>query len=250
MSTLTETLSPWLLRRPAPDARILMFALPYAGVGASFYRAWPVTIGDVAICPIQPPGRENRILEEPRHSHADFAADLAHAIASHADRPYALIGHCGAIPYALDLIWHMHRTGRPEPRRLIASSWGAPQHGLYGPLNFVDLTTLDAVAETRALMGPAGDRLPAELIEITAETLLFDLQVQRGYRYQETETLPCPVTVLGWTGDTVVPDEIVHDGWDEVARVRHRTLPGSHHDFLTCPPALQDVIVQELGGRS
>jgi surfactin synthase thioesterase subunit len=228
---------------------MLLFALPYAGVGASYYRAWPLMIGDVAVCPVQPPGRENRIGESPHRSHASFVADLAHAITTCADRPYALIGHCGAIPYALDLIWHMHRTGRPEAQRLIASSWGAPQHGLYGPLNFVDLATLDAVAEVRAGLGPIADRLPAEFVEIAADTLRLDLEIQRGYRYRTAEPLPCPVTVVGWTGDTVVPDEIVHDGWDAAARTRHRTLPGTHRDFADCPSVLRDLIVQELGGQ-
>lgn len=244
----------WLLREPPAAAELLLFALPYAGVGASSYREWPATIGPVGICPLQPPGRENRLREPPHRSHADFAADLATALGGYADRPYALVGHCGAVPYALETVWRLHRAGANPPVRLLASSWGPPQRGLYGPLNFADLATLDPVAEVKGLFARMGKSVPDDLAELAAETLLLDLQVQRGYRYTERERLPCPVTVLGWTGDDVVPDRLVHEGWDEVAQVRHRTLAGAHLDFLRCPATLQELVVDELSrhpsGRS
>jgi hypothetical protein len=34
---------------------------------------------------------------------------------------------------------HLEKTGLPAPARLFAPSWGAPQRGLHGRLNFVDL---------------------------------------------------------------------------------------------------------------
>ncbi|GIH25274.1 thioesterase [Acrocarpospora phusangensis] len=245
--SITATPGRWLLRPPPDDARLLLFALPYAGVGASSYRDWPSAIGPIAVCPLQPPGRENRLRERPHRNHADFAADLGATIARYADRPYALIGHCGAVPYALATIWNLHDSGVRPPARLIASSWGPPQRGLYGRLNFVDLNAFDPMAEVKALFAQMGRaRVPDDLVELAAETLVVDLETQRGFRYADDRPLPCPVTVLGWRSDDVVPDDLVHDGWDEVAEVRHRTLPGRHLDYLRCPDVLRALLAEEL----
>ena len=61
---------------PAPPPGSVLFAFPYAGVGASSYRPWPDRIGEVAVVALQPPGRENRTREPAHRSHQAFAADL------------------------------------------------------------------------------------------------------------------------------------------------------------------------------
>ena len=46
------------------DARAAILCLPFAGGGASFYRSWHAfTPETIAICPVQPPGREERSTE-------------------------------------------------------------------------------------------------------------------------------------------------------------------------------------------
>ncbi|HEY0697125.1 MAG TPA: thioesterase domain-containing protein, partial [Micromonospora sp.] len=73
-----------------PDAPTQLFCLPYAGAGAGAFRLWPAAIGpDVEVLPVQLPGRENRIMEDPRFTVAEVAA----AIAERADRPYGIYGH-------------------------------------------------------------------------------------------------------------------------------------------------------------
>lgn len=233
--------------RPLPDGDDpVVFCLPYTGMGASSYQEWPACIERLALVPLQPPGRESRFREGAHQTHAAFAEDLAAAMLPHVRRPYAFAAHCGGVPYALAAAFRLRGAGVP-PARLIASSWGAPQSGLYGRLNHMDLDDLDPVAEVTALAERMGRTLPPDLAELVGEVLLEDLRIQRGYRYPPGEKLPCPVTVVGWSDDDVVPDARVHPGWDECGEVRHRTLLGGHRDYLRCPLGLRQLLVDELG---
>jgi surfactin synthase thioesterase subunit len=238
----------WFMPPPTSDTRIL-YCFPYAGVGASSYRQWPRHIGDVQICALQPPGRENRIREAPHLTHAAFAADLADALAPHLDREYYFAGHCGAVPFALDTIDELNRRGLRLPTRLIASSWGAPQRGLYGRLNFVDLQTVDLVAEVGALFGRAGAPIRADFAELAARVLRTDLEVQRDYHFAPDRYVPCPVTVVAWTHDDVVPPDVVEPDWAQCADVTFELLPGEHLDFLSCPDVLRDALARWLAAR-
>ncbi|ASW54307.1 thioesterase II family protein [Plantactinospora sp. KBS50] len=232
----------WFVPPPAPEHRLL-FLFPYAGVGASSYRPWPRMVDDVQVCALQPPGRENRTREEPHRSHAAFAADLADALTPYLDRPYYFAGHCGAVPFALDTIDELNRRGLRLPERLIASSWGAPQRGLYGRLNFVDLETVDLVAEVSALFARAGAAMRPDMAELLARVLRTDLEVQRGYRFDPDRRIPLPVTVVAWTDDAVVPPDLVTPGWSECAeQVTHELLIGEHLDFLRCPDVLREAL--------
>jgi surfactin synthase thioesterase subunit len=232
----------WFVPPPAPEGRLL-FCFPYAGVGASSYRRWPRRIGDIGVCGLQPPGRENRLRERPHRSHAAFAADLVDALTPYVTgRPYYLAAHCGGVPYMLDTVDELARRDLPLPGRLIASSWGAPQNGLYGRLNFADLATIDLFAETTAMFARAGSPIRADFAELAAEVLRVDLEVQRGYTFAADRKVPVPVTVVAWTEDDVVPPDTVPDGWSRCADVTHEVLAGEHLDFLHCPDGLRDAL--------
>ncbi|WP_211288776.1 thioesterase II family protein [Actinophytocola xinjiangensis] len=244
--------TPWLVHGSPGDAEFLLFGFHYAGVGAaSSYRDWPARIGGGWFCPLQPPGREDRIMEEPLRSHRAFAEDLVPVLRERLDRPYAFVGHCGAYTYMLDTTLHLAELGLPLPAKLFASSWGAPHAGLYGRLNFLDLDDAgietDLVAEIQDVsLARTGQPLPADLAELAAETLLFDLRVQRAYRYDGTPKVPVPTVVVSWRQDTVVPPELVVPGWQECAEVTFHEFDGDHWEFLRCPEALRSLIVAEM----
>ncbi|WP_232233936.1 thioesterase II family protein [Micromonospora chokoriensis] len=231
----------WLMPPPSVDTPIL-FCFPYAGAGASSYRQWPRQIGGHQVCALQPPGRENRMREEPHRTHAAFATDLADVLEPFVRGEYSFAAHCGGVPFALDTIAELDRRGLPLPTRLISSSWGAPDRGLYGRLNFADLATLDLVAETTALFERSGSPVRADFVELAARVLRTDLEVQRGYRFEPSRRVPCPVIVVAWTRDDVVPPETVFPGWADRAEVTEELLDGEHLDFLHCPDVLREAL--------
>jgi surfactin synthase thioesterase subunit len=232
----------WLLRPPPDDAERLLFAFPYAGVGATSYRQWPRSVGGGWVCALNPPGREHRVRESPHRTHAAFAADLADYLSAYVDRPFAFIGHCGAVPFALETILLLQERGLPAPSRLYASSWGPPHRGLYGELNFVDLESVDLVQEVTRFFERMGTPARPDFAEPFARLLRLDLEIQRSYRYDSSRFLPCPVTAIAWTDDDVVPPDQVQQGWHECCDVTYELLQGPHLAFLGCPPALQELI--------
>lgn len=232
----------WLMPPPSADTPVL-FCFPYAGVGASSYRQWPRQVGGHQVCALQPPGRENRMREEPHRTHAAFAADLVDVLEPLVRRGgYSFAAHCGGVPFALDTVAELERRGLPLPARLISSSWGAPERGLYGRLNFAELATVDLVAETTALFEQAGSAIRADFVELAARVLRTDLEVQRGYRFEPGRRVPCPVTVVAWTRDEVVPPDTVFPGWADCAEVTEELLDGEHLDFLHCPEVLREAL--------
>lgn len=233
------------LARPVPDqAEALLFGFPCSGMGASTYAGWPQRIGQLEVLGLQPPGRESRYRERSHRTHEGYAADLAAALRPHLARPYALAAHCGGVPYALETLHRLATEGLPPPCYALLSSWGAPQRGLYGRLNYVDLQTFDAVAEVSGIAAALGWSLPADVAEIVSEALREDLEIQRGYRYAAVRPLPCPVVLVGWTADDVVPAGDVEPGWHECGNVQYSLLEGDHREFMRCPPALRRLITQ------
>jgi surfactin synthase thioesterase subunit len=235
----------WSLKPVPADARRLLFGFPYAGGGASLYRQWPQVVAGAWFCALQPPGREHRFGEPPLRSHAEFTAALVDFLTGYADREYAFFGHCGGVPLALSTVLALDDAGLPLPRHVFASGWGAPQRGLYGPLNFVDLRTADLRAEVRRLFDRLGVPVRADIVDVAADILRVDLELHRPHRYDASRFLPVPATVIAWSDDDVVPVEQVCTGWEECAEVTYHVLSGEHFAFTRCPDSLRQLLAQQ-----
>lgn len=86
-----------------PD-RATLFCFPFAGGGASAYNSWVQKMKDkVTVCPIQLPGREERIMEKPYNNMTDMLDELEETIWKCIRGPYAFWGHSmgGKIAYVL-----------------------------------------------------------------------------------------------------------------------------------------------------
>src|SRR4051794_20676020 len=114
--------SPWI-RFDAPDARaaLRLFCFPYAGAGASVYRGWkrrpPASIH---VCPIQLPGREERIREPPFTNMDALCAALLPELAPYLDMPVALFGHSMGALIAYQAATRLRNQGC-EPVHLLVS---------------------------------------------------------------------------------------------------------------------------------
>lgn len=236
----------WNLRQPVEGVPVLVYALHYVGTGAvATYKDWPTVIGKAAIVPVQPPGRETRMSEEPLQTVDDYAEQLARHIAEDAaGRPYALAGHCGAVSYIAETVRAIGDLGAPPPGALVASSWGAPNARLYGRLNEVPLSDVDVTAEIQASSRERfGHQLDPELADIAGELLAQDLSTQRTFRARPNLRTQVPCEVIAWTRDRVVgPDSVWPGAWSDYAPSSPHVLVGDHWSYLSCPPALRDVI--------
>jgi surfactin synthase thioesterase subunit len=82
-----------------------------------------------------------------------------------------------------------------------------------------------------------GHRPHPELIAIYVQVLRADLDVSQRYRRHDPPRLSCPVTAIGWAGDTDVPAALM-SGWAACGDTEFVVFPGVHHEFIAAPPRL------------
>ncbi|MFG1914958.1 thioesterase II family protein [Micromonospora sp. NPDC048898] len=232
---MTSTVVPlrrWL-PRPLRDTPSRIFCLPYSGAGASMYGRWPDDAGDSALCPVQLPGRENRLREPHFGSYEQLAKELVEALLPVMDRPFGLFGHCSSALIAYETAVLLQREGLPMPRRLFCSSQVAPHDGPYG--SYLSMTDEQLRAELVAL---SATELDETVLDVVTEVLRADVNANKAYRPAEPVLLNTAITTVGWSDDQEVDPSLL-SGWDRCStRVEQVVLPGVHHTFLDAPAAL------------
>lgn len=218
--------SKWFLRAPSADAEVRLFCLPFAGVGASAFRAWPSRHGAIEVLPVQLPGRENRSREAPEGCLGKLAERTAHALLPHLDRPFALFGHCmGGL-----LAWATARLLRAKgklPRHLFLSAVRAPHMDCSGSLHS-RLPEEELIAAIRDVSPALRDpELCAILAPVATRLLRWDLAMCEAYA-APLEDLGCPITTFAWTSDSVVPPREL-SAWAEQVPVDQHVLAGDHY---------------------
>ncbi|MCM4083115.1 thioesterase II family protein [Paractinoplanes hotanensis] len=229
----------WLLHPPAPDSARRLFCLPYLGAGASMYHRWPRMIGDTEVCLLQPPGRENRLVEAPHETYPAFAGDAFTALRPLLDRPYTIFAHCNSVFAGLALVLHMMTRGAPAPRRFVASSMVAPDEVPFGGV--LDVPEEELPGVVTAMMRARGLTPTPEMVELAMDAVRGDLRAYRDFRGLPPGPLPFPVTVLRWQDDGIVPPALTA-GWRRFGEVREVDLPGDHWAMLEPGPEMLTVL--------
>lgn len=248
--------TPWLLREPLADTEARIFCLPYSGTGASSFRRWPLRLGAVEVCPVQPPGRENR-LREPAHQQVEaLASEAADGLAEHLDRPYAIFGHCTGALLAHALAVRLEeRDVRPPARLFVSSSrvphwppssrYRPPQPGLTGVYHpsLSDEQLADEVRRVARVLGQ--DELLPELVPLAVRVLRRDVEMCFRYAPPRPQPVRCPISAICWRDDSDVGPEDMR-AWDGYGVVRHHLIDGDKLTYLAAPPALVDTLERDL----
>ncbi|WP_326594995.1 thioesterase II family protein [Streptomyces sp. NBC_01803] len=237
----------WLAwREPAEQTGFRLFCLPYAGGGASAYRAWgDLASGRIQVCPLEVPGRGRRLAETPFNRLRPLVGALADALRAHLDRPFAIFGHSMGGLLAFELTRTLRRRGWPLPEHLFVSGAAPPDVPRTRPPVHA-ASDEEVKAELRRLGGTPGELLDDdEVMELMLPTLRADFSVLETYEYRAEPPLPVPMTVFGGTADPLVAPAALH-GWRRQAGAGSRLelLPGGHF-FLH--PAAADVVTTVSG---
>lgn len=234
----------WLFRSPDGDAAARLFCFPYSGTGASMYQRWPRYIGQIEVCPLQPPGRENRIREPHYGTYQALADSLIEALPPYLDRPFAFIGHCGGALPGVETSIRLAAAGLPTPARIFVSSEVAPQDGPYG--RFLWMTDDELAHELEVLVIRLGGRPNPSLIDMGLDLIRRDVAANREYHYDAPPRIPGGITAIGWSQDEEVAPHLM-GGWRRCsADVREVVLDGEHHAYMSAPPALIAEIAGDL----
>jgi medium-chain acyl-[acyl-carrier-protein] hydrolase len=229
-----STPSPWLPFGAPAGTQIRLVCLPHAGAGAAGYRAWGRSLPPaVGVCPVQLPGRESRIGEQPYQRVEPLVAELAEVITRQVAPPYALFGHSLGALVAFELARRLRRIGAPAPAHLFVSGRHAPQADTDLPqLHGMDLPAL--TAELIRLGGtPQGVLDNPDLLRAIAPMLLADFAVNETYRYTDEPPLDVPITAFAGTTDSRgTPAQMAAWGAQTAREFRLHRVVGGHFAVL------------------
>ncbi|NSL43590.1 thioesterase II family protein [Streptomyces sp. 8P21H-1] len=236
----TTVTSPWFVRPPSADRPARLFCFPFAGAGASAFSAWPAGIGDVEVCPVQLPGRENRLAHPHYGSYGKLAADLVEPLTPWLDRPFAFFAHCaGALP-AFETVVRLAELGLPGPRCLFVSGQTAPHDAAQDRM--LTMTEDELRAELESFLRGRGIEPRPDMVELGMAVLLRDLAAAREYRRTEPVAVDCPVVVLHWRDDPGTSLAGL-EGWRRYAdSVDIRVVDGGRYDFMDAPGDLLNQV--------
>jgi surfactin synthase thioesterase subunit len=232
--------SPWFVRPRSTDHPARIFCFPYSGAGASAFSAWPAMIDDVEVCPVQFPGRENRLAEPHYGTYEDLAAGLIEPLKPLLDRPFAFFGHCaGALP-AFETTIRLAEQGLPQPDCLFASGQLPPHDAARDRM--LTMTEPELRAELESFLRGRGIEPRPDMIDMGMAVLLRDLAAAREYRRVEPVTVGCRIVVLHWRDDPEVGlDQL--QGWRRYAdSVEIQVVDGGHRDFMNAPGELLKLL--------
>jgi acyl transferase domain-containing protein/surfactin synthase thioesterase subunit/acyl carrier protein len=260
----------WLVfPRPVPSPRARLFCFPFAGAGATAFRAWAESMpADIELVAVEPPGRAGRIAETPVTSVKMFTDGLFPSLLSHLDRPFAFFGHClggvtafesarrllqehGRLPSHLFVSAArpphlLDREGEFE-RRLLASLLS---HRAFDPLLPAHEQTDSVFAEVirQFNIGATDEFLSKpELRRALLPAVRADFAMASGYRAMP-EALPgLPITCFNGLDDPYVTREDAV-AWSEYTRTTFRLhlREGAHFLVVDDKAFILDAISQEL----
>lgn len=230
------------------QAMVRLFCFPYSGAGVSIFNRWSEVLPDlVDTCPVQLPGRENRIDETPFTNLFSLVEAVAQAIRPFLDQPFAFFGHSMGALLSFELARFFRREGLPSPSHLFVSSHLAPRkthykkplHTLPEPEFFTRLQKLNGT--------PAEVLEDSELKHLFQPLLRADFKMCETYIYTEDIPLNCPITALGGLADPFLNRE-------DLGKWRHETtssfmlrmFPGDHFYLHKQRPLLLHMVAQDL----
>ena len=239
----------WLAYREVnPRARLRMFCFPYAGGGASIYRGWAASLpADVEVCPVQLPGRESRMRDQPFTSTGDMVPRVAEVLRPYMDLPFVFFGHSMGGLIAFELARELRRRGQALPLHLFVSGRRPPHlppreepiHALPEP---------EFREKLRELNGTPEEVLQhEELMRLLIPLLRADFSVNETYTYTEEEPFDFGISAFGGLGDQEVLREDV-EAWRQQTRgrFRMRMLPGDHFFVVGSKDLVLEAVSRDL----
>ncbi|WP_380280633.1 thioesterase II family protein [Kitasatospora purpeofusca] len=230
MSTPLPLRSRYLAREPARHARIRLLCFHHAGGGASAYAGWHQGLGDdVAVVPVQLPGRETRNSEPRFRTMEPLIDELVAELDGVLDQPFALYGHSMGALVAYNLARRLHRTGGPLPEVLLVGAYPAPHR----PPALGELPDLPDDELTRVLLdlGGMSESILAypEWLTAALDTVRDDLRVCRSHDRGFLPRLPFPIEVFTGRSDPLMQGAEPERWLDHTrAGFRVHRLPGGH----------------------
>ncbi|MGW4548024.1 thioesterase II family protein [Streptomyces violaceorubidus] len=213
-----------------PASQTTLVCLPFAGAGASFFRSWSTITDSLSILPLQLPGRERRIDEEP-YRRSDEAVDgLMRDLLGELGpaRRIALFGHSLGAVLAYELAQRAASDPGLELVGLFVS--GSPEPGAQREQRATGLPDDAFLARINQFAGYRHEALEdPEMREMILPTLRADVELHESYTPSTGQPLDAPITSIRGANDTLVTAGEAA-AWSKVTsrEFTYAELPGGH----------------------
>jgi surfactin synthase thioesterase subunit len=226
----------WLVReRPSAAAKIRLFCFPHGGAGASAFQGWWQQFPDtVEICAFQPPGREERLQEEPERHMGAYAGAIVDEIEPLLDLPFAVFGYSLGGLTGFAAVCELRRRTGLVPRQLFVSSCFAP-HIPFAETTLSRVSTQQSALKAMAFYQSTPDSVfrDPEMQALLQRSMDADNSVVESARFGGERPLDCPITAFAGRGDDLAPLP-EQQRWCELTgrSFELQTFDGDHFFFL------------------
>lgn len=227
--------------------KIRLFCFPFAGGNAYTYRSWNELLPDsICVCPVQYPGRANRI-KESRYTDLLALTDALHAeIESFLDLPIAVFGHSMGAIVGFELICLLQKRG-VSIKHLFVSGARAPGTSSDRQL-LHNLSPDNFRTEILRLNGTPKEILDhPELFEILLPILRDDFQMIETYSFSGNGVINCPITVFGGDSDPEVNLQELN-AWSNFtsSSFKSKVFNGDHFFLFQFLKEISNIIKHDL----
>lgn len=246
MTAVSTRRDRWLPFQVA-DAEVRLYCLPHAGGSASAFRPWSGRLAGVAVCPLQPPGRETRLQEKPFQHLAPMIDELADVLLEDADGPLAVYGHSLGGLVGFELMRELRRRGGSGVH-LIVSGCPAPSDDSDDGPSVAGSTQEQLVRLLKALGGtPEWLLSDPTALRMILPPFRADFSVKETYRYSSEAPLDIPITAIASTRDIQVSAAAMA-GWqaETSAAFELHTMIGGHFAVLEHPSMTLNYLSRAL----
>ncbi|GMQ63944.1 SDR family NAD(P)-dependent oxidoreductase [Vallitalea maricola] len=225
-----------------------LFCLPYgSGGGASLFKNWHKKLpDDVEICPIQLPGKENRIKEKP-FIDINMAVDtLKNILLQELDVPYGFYGHSIGALIAYRLAYQLWKELDNKPKHLFVGAYTSPviqpnplityRKEKFEAMGFDDIPNPDIISSVSdeqlvkvLKVIDFNSNINDEVLKALLPTVLSELKMVKDYKNMDEDIFDIPITAFHGIDDDVVKEKEMRL-WCKLTKNKFRfhTLSGNH----------------------
>ena len=211
------------------------------------YRQWQENMPEgVEVCPVQLPGREDRISEPPFTKLSSLVQTMIDALSPYLDVPFAFFGHSLGAKIAFEFARELRRKKNIQPVHFFASG-SLPPH-IPEPRPLHHLSEQEFINELRRYSTMSETVLQnKELKKMFLPILRADFSLDETYIYYKDDPLNCPISVLGGTEDKEASQEELA-GWRQhtLSSFNFQSFPGDHFFIKSSQSLVLNSISQVL----
>lgn len=219
--------NPWVINhQPKPEANCRLFCFHHLGGNASLFRRWSVNLSsEIEVYPVQLPGRQNRIQEDPVTEFTSLIGILETILIPYIDRPFVFYGHSLGALIAFELVCLFEQKYNLTPESLFVSASCAP-HAVTPTLKNQTFS-LHKLLEFSEIPGEI--RTESSFMDEITSLFQSDLQLIESYNCLGKKRISCPIYAFGGKGDPIFGEEDLKE-WDRYTNKQFQLemFPGKH----------------------